>query len=90
MAIGGYILIITLLILIIYLTKGFNKWFPKDKEQVRRRIERNLRRKDYYDFHNEKIKAEENARQRSFLRNIEGFDLVGNNSNAKRFGDSLK
>lgn len=92
MAFGGVILILALVLLILYLIHIFNKIFPEGEREKHNRREKNARKKriqNYDDYHNSHIRAKENARHTNSLRNINGFGLVGKNSNASKIKDYL-
>ena len=70
----------------------FIKWFrklPIGERETNKRRRRN-ERKDYKTYWDEKMKAEENAEQRRFLQTPQPFNLIGDNSHAKRFGDTIR
>ena len=86
---------ILIVLLVLFGISFFIWWFrklPKSKREIyakRKRNERRDKKRDYKDFHEAKIEAEENARNRRFLQNVQPFDLVGKNSNATRFRNHL-
>jgi len=94
----GVIAILIFIILVLYLWKKFLEWFnrvlPKDKVREeaknKRKEERKKIKQNYKDYWDAKNEAEENSEKERFLKNITGFNLVGEDSNAHRFGKHLR
>jgi len=97
MVLLGITLIIIFCILSYYFIKRFIKqllindktYYIEKKKRKEEKEALRQRRRDYYDFHNQRIIAEEHVAQRNFLANIQPFNLVGTNSNATRFRNHL-